>query len=106
MLHPLPKDLAMADVLVAFKNLKTDPGEAAHAAWHCAGYVVQVFHKNHEGMKAAAKNNPAIAAALAEVEATNPFSADTTEEGMKAISWDQIKPWAKKVLELLLMILD
>lgn len=106
MLHPLPKDLQITDLLAAFKNAKTDPWEGAHAGWHAVGYGIQLFHANHEGFKAAAANNPAIAAKLADIEATMPFSADTTEEGFKAISWDQIKPWLKKVAELLLMILD
>ena len=93
----------MADVLAAVKNFQTDPGEGAHAAWHAAGFAIQLFHKNHAGLKAAAVNDPLVAAKLAEVVALAPTA---TTEGVAAIDWNLIKPWAKKLLELLIMVLD
>lgn len=101
-LHPLPVDLALSDLLSALKNFKTDPGEGAHAAWHGAGYALNLFHKNHEGFKASAAKDKKLAKALADLERTAPT---IPTEGLAAIDWATIKPWAKKLLEFLLMLM-
>lgn len=103
-LHPLPVDLQLADVLGALKNFQSDPGEGAHAAWHAAGFAIGLFHKHEQGYGATGVVvSPEMQAKIADIEATRPGVAD---DGFGAIDWNSFKPWAKKVLELLLMILE
>lgn len=108
-LHPLPVDLALGDLLTAFKNLKTNPGEAAHAGWHGVGYGLQLFHKNHEGFKASAATSKKVATKLAQVEKglekLQPKFAAAEAGDVSAIDWDTFKPWMKKLLELLIMLM-
>lgn len=62
---PLPTSPLLSDAITAVKAASTDPGEAAHAALHVAGWALGLFHKDKLGFGA----SPELAAKAAKLEA-------------------------------------